>query len=121
GQVVGYYSLAVAGLYHRDCPDSLTDKIEEYTIPVVLLGRLAVHAQRQEKGIGSGLLKDVFHKTLAIAEIAGVSALLVHAADERAKTWYGRFDFEQGPGDPLHLFLPTRTIRLNLSHTELGL
>ncbi len=55
GQCVGYYSLTVAGLYQRYCPDSLTAGIDEETIPVVLLGKLAVHTERQSGGIGQGL------------------------------------------------------------------
>jgi predicted N-acetyltransferase YhbS len=111
GQVIGYYSLTVAGLFQRYCPDSLTAGIDEETIPVVLLGKLAVHQERQSAGIGRGLFKDALKKILAVSEIVGARELLVHAADAEAKEWYSQFDFDVSPADSLHLFLPMDDIR----------
>jgi hypothetical protein len=42
---------------------------------------------------------------LAAAEIAGISALAVHAKDERAQSFYAHFGFRPSPTDPLHLFV----------------
>jgi len=61
------------------------------------------------------LLKDAMLRTLQAADIAGIRALVVHAADEAAKTFYERFDFRSSPTDPLHLFLLLKDVRKVIS------
>ena len=55
--------------------------------------------------VGGALLEDAFLRTLAIAENAGVRALLVHAVHQRAKAFYLHYGFEQSPVDPMTLML----------------
>jgi GNAT superfamily N-acetyltransferase len=78
---------------------------------VVLLARLAVDKTRLKKGIGAALLKDALVRVSNAADIVGARALLVHAKDEEAKSFYEHFDFEPSPSDPLHLFLLMKDIR----------
>lgn len=54
---------------------------------------------------GRVLLKDALLRTLQAADIAGISAVLVHAKDEEARAWYASWDFEPSMTDPYHLFL----------------
>ena len=39
------------------------------------------------------------------ADILGIRAILVHAIDQQARAFYGKFDFEPCPGDELHMLL----------------
>jgi len=110
-RVVAYYSLTVAQVQHEHSPAKISAGMPRYPIPVVLLAKLAVQRELQSQGIGKALLKDALNRTLEIAESAGVRALLVHAKDEDAKSWYLKYDFEPSPQDPLHLFLLTKDIR----------
>lgn len=55
-------------------------------------------------------LKDATLRTLQAADIAGIRALVVHAKDESARTFYERFDFLPSPSDPLHLFILLKDI-----------
>jgi predicted N-acetyltransferase YhbS len=71
----------------------------------MVLARLAVASDMQQKGIGSGMLKDAVLRTLQAADIAGLRALVAHAKDESARAFYERFDFVPSPSDPLHLFV----------------
>ena len=71
----------------------------------MLLARLAVDKAHQKKGIGQSLLANAVLHTLEAAKHGGLRAMLVHAADEEAKRFYLKFDFEVSPNDPLHLFL----------------
>ena len=72
---------------------------------MILLARLAVDSTEQGQGLGSALLKDALLRTVHAAEIAGLRAMLVHAKDDAAKSFYEKFGFEPSPIDAYHLFL----------------
>lgn len=111
--VVGYYSLAVGVLHRREATGRVRRNMPE-PIPAMLLARLAVDRSAQSEGLGRHLLRDAMLRTLDAAEIAGIRILLVHAIDERAKEWYGQFDFEESPTDPLQLMLLLADLRHEL-------
>jgi GNAT superfamily N-acetyltransferase len=77
-----------------------------------ILARLAVHSNAQGRGIGAGLLLDALGRTLHVADVIGVRALAVHAKDDRAVAFYQHFGFTPSPGDPRHLFMIIKDIRL---------
>lgn len=95
--VVGFYSLTVGQVDVIEASERVKKGMGKYPIPVVVLARLAVHHAYQGKGIGKGMLKDAILKTFHIAEQGGVRALLVHAIDEKANSFYKRFGFESSP------------------------
>lgn len=111
GTVIGYYSLTVASVAHKDAPSQIVKGLPKYPIPVILLARLAVDKDNQKRGIGKGLLKDCLKRVNAAADIVGIRALLVHAKDDEARKWYEQFDFESSSTDRLHLFLMLKDIR----------
>lgn len=113
--VIGYYSLTVACVAHKDAPTRIVKGLAKYPIPVSLLARLAIDKRYQSKGFGKGLLKDCLKRVSAAADIVGIRALLVHAKDDEACKWYKQFDFETSPTDELHLFLMLKDIRKNLN------
>lgn len=80
-------------------------------VPVILLSRLAVDRREQASGLGRSLLRDAILRSVEASEIIGVRALLVHALNDTARTFYERFDFEPSPTDPLHLFLLMKDAR----------
>ena len=86
-----------------------------YTIPAMLLARLAVDLTWQGRGLGKALVKDALLRTAAAADIAGIRALLVHAKDAEARGWYEALEFEPSPTDPYHLFLLMKDLRAMLS------
>jgi GNAT superfamily N-acetyltransferase len=79
--------------------------VARHPVPAVLLARLAIDHEWQGKGLGPGILKDAILRVLNAAEGIGVRALLVHAKDEKAKSFYLHHDFEPLPAYPLHLAL----------------
>jgi len=105
GIVVGYYSLAVGSVEHQDAPERIAKGLARHPIPVMILARLAVDLKEQKTGIGSGLLKDALLRTAGAAKIAGIRAVLVHAKDEAAASFYRRFDFEPSLFAPNKLML----------------
>lgn len=115
GRVVGYFSLAVGQADAMEVPDRIRKGMGSYPIPVVILARLAVSLQDQGKGIGVGMLQEAIRRTMAIADQAGVRALLTHPIDEEASRFYRRFGFESSPIREQQLLLLLKDARRLLS------
>ena len=109
--VIGYYALAVGSVEQDQAPERVRKGMAKHSIPIMLLARLAVDLHWQKQGIGAALLKDAILRTLQAADIAGIRALVVHAKDEDARTFYEHFDFTPSPSDPLHLFMLLKDVR----------
>ena len=57
-------------------------------------------------GLGSDLMVDAARRSLAAADLIGARAVVVHALDERAKTFYAQFGFQPySDREPLMLVL----------------
>jgi GNAT superfamily N-acetyltransferase len=110
-KVLGYYSLAAGSVTHDGAPRRVTAGQARHPISVVLLARLAVDKTLLKQGIGAALLKDALVRVSNAADIVGARALLVHAKDDEAKSFYEHFNFAPSPSDPLHLFLLMKDIR----------
>lgn len=104
-RIVGYYSLAYGSVSLEEAPQNVKSGLPRHPIPVILLARLAVDSTEQGHGLGAALLKDALLRTIQAAEIAGLRAMLVHAKDDAAKSFYEKFGFEPSPIDAYHLFL----------------
>lgn len=109
--VVGYYSLAAGSVSHETATGRIKQGLARHPIPVILLARLAVDRHWTGQGLGSALLKDALKRTAQAAETIGARALLVHALDDEAKSFYEHFDFEPSPTDPYHLFLIMKQLK----------
>ena len=96
-RIAGYFSLAVGQVDTLEAPERIRKGMGQYPIPVVLLARLAVSLHHQGRGIGRGLLQDAIRRTFAMAEHAGIRALLAHPIDEDATRFYLRFGFVASP------------------------
>ena len=102
--VMGYYALAAGAVHHQDATRSIRQNMPD-PLPVMVLARLAVDLRTQGMQLGAGLLKDAVERSLAVAQNAGVRALLVHALHDRAKQFYLYFGFQASPVHPLTLML----------------
>ena len=96
-RVCGYFSLTVGQADTLEAPERIRKGMGNYPIPVVILARLAVSLQDQGKGIGVGMLQEAIRRTVAIADQAGVRALLTHPIEDQAAHFYQRFGFEPSP------------------------
>jgi predicted N-acetyltransferase YhbS len=113
-RIVGYYSLAYGSVSLEEAPQNVKSGLPRHPIPVILLARLAVDSAEHGRGLGAALLKDALLRTIQAAEIAGLRAMLVHAKDDSAKSFYGKFGFEPSPIDAYHLFLSLSDILSSL-------
>ena len=85
-----------------EAPDRVRRNMPD-PIPVMVIGRLAIDAKFQGRGVGPALLRDAILRTLQASEIAGIRAILVHAISERAKRFYEKWGFTPSPVDPMTL------------------
>jgi GNAT superfamily N-acetyltransferase len=104
-RVLSYYSLAAGSVTHDEATVRVKKGLPRHPIPVILLARFAVDVSIQGKGVGAALLKNALLRTAQAADTIGARALLVHAKDDGAKTFYERFAFETRPSDPYQLLL----------------
>jgi predicted N-acetyltransferase YhbS len=102
--VMGYYALAAGAVHHQDATRSIRQNMPD-PLPVMVLARLAVDMRAQGMKLGAGLLRDAVERSLAVAQNAGVRALLVHALHERAKGFYMHYGFQASAVHPLTLML----------------
>lgn len=109
--IVGFYTVAVGEVRYEEAPSRLTKGLARHPVPVMLLARLGVAKGWHGKKVGAGLLRDAVLRTLQVANIAGVRALVVHAKNDAARSFYQRFDFEPSPSDPLHLFVLVKDLK----------
>lgn len=93
---------AAPGKVRRNAPDS---------IPVSVIGRLAVDRRHAGKGLGADLLADALRRIAVAAQSIGIGAVLVHAKDDAARRFYLRCaEFIEYPHDSRALFLPIETV-----------
>ena len=109
--IQGYFTLTLCEVKTEHLPVSYARKFPEHGLPAVRLARLAVDTRFQGCGYGGYLLAEAIHRTVLIAEYAGVIGLFVDAKDEPASLFYQRYGFKPLPNNVQKLFLPIETLR----------
>ncbi|OLY45831.1 Acetyltransferase (GNAT) domain-containing protein [Bartonella apis] len=79
-------------------------------IPVALLARMAVDRRHQGKGLGAALLRNALLLVISSSQLVAFRAVVVEAADEKAKKFYEHFGFIQIKGMDMKLVLSTADI-----------
>lgn len=95
--VVGYYAIATATAQRVAIPSAKLRKDMPQEVPLLLIGRLAVDAAFQGRGLGSALLVDALRRCAAASAIAGVRGVIAHAIDDEAVDFYQRHGFIGAP------------------------
>lgn len=114
--VIAYYGWCMAQVHPAEAPQRLRKGGGRYPQPDALLARLGVDVHHEGRGLGAGLLQDVFLRVIALSNEIGCRALLVHCESSNARDFYRHLvpEFEESPTDPLHLVLLTKDIRRTL-------
>ena len=107
--VIGYYCLAAGAIDHAEAPSTMKRNRPD-PVPVLVLGRLAIHKDHHQKGIGTALLNDAIRRALQASKIAGVTAILVHALSEQARRFYLSRGFIESPLQTMTLCLMLATV-----------
>ncbi len=108
--VRGFYSLAMSGIRRNNLPEKYQTRFPNFPLPVARLARLAVDLSHQRHGLGELLLSDALQRCLQISASIGMLGVIVDAKDEKARTWYERYEFERLPDTPLTLWLPAKAM-----------
>lgn len=114
GRVAGYYCLASSAIDRGDGPPQLAGGMP-VSVPIVLLGRLAVDREYAGRGLGFSLLQHATMRALEAADAIGVRAILVHAINDEIVPLYERFGFTAFPEARRTLFLLVRDARATLA------
>jgi ribosomal protein S18 acetylase RimI-like enzyme len=109
--ILGYFTLTLCEVKTEHLPALYAGKFPEHGLPAVRLARLAVDTRFRSCGYGGCLLAEAIHRTVLIAEHAGVIGLFVDAKNETACLFYQRYGFKPLPDNLLKLFLPIETLR----------
>lgn len=109
--VLGYYAITNHHVVYDQLSPDHAKGLPQISVPVVLLGRLAVDQGVQRVGLGSNLLIDALRRTLFLADIIGIRAVEVDAIDDRARRFYLSFGFTPLLDNPAHLLYPLQAVR----------
>lgn len=111
--VLGFYTLNMAAVESAPVAAILQRKLPKYSMPVALIGRLAVARQAQGQRIGEKLLMDALRRVVDAANIVACLGVIVDAKDSDALAFYGKYDFVEVTHEewPRRMFLPIDTAR----------
>jgi GNAT superfamily N-acetyltransferase len=111
-RVYGYYTLLAGQLDHHEATVETSKGLSQhFPIPVAILARLAVDAGQQGEGIGAALLNDALMRVVHASEQVAVRAIVVHAIDESAASFYQRFGFVALGATPKTLMMHLAALR----------
>jgi predicted N-acetyltransferase YhbS len=112
GLVIAYYTLLAGELAHPIAIDHVRKGMSpHYPIPVAVLARLAVDRRQQGQGIGATMLRDALTRVTVAAEHVAMRAVVVHAIDDPAASFYGRFGFRALSTAPRTLMVTLAELR----------
>src|ERR1700748_1145536 len=114
-RVIAYFCISAGAVERAAAPGRVRRNAPD-TIPVSVIGRLAVSRDYTDKGLGADILSDALRRIALASQSIGIGAVMVHAKGEAAKRFYLRCaEFIEYPEDSRTLFLPIETVIAALS------
>jgi GNAT superfamily N-acetyltransferase len=108
--VVAFYCLSAGAVEREKVPGKLKRNAPD-SIPVSIIGRLAVSRNFAGRGLGADILSDALRRIAVASQSIGIGAVLVQAKDERARKFYlACAEFIEHPVDSRTLYLPIETV-----------
>lgn len=108
--VVAFYCLSAGAIEREKAPSKLKRNAPD-SIPVSIIGRLAVCRNFSGRGLGADILSDALRRIAVASQSIGIGAVLVQAKDDRAKKFYlACAEFIEHPVDSRTLYLPIETV-----------
>ena len=109
-EVAAYFCIS-AGAVEREATPGKVRRNAPDTIPVSIIGRLAVSKAYAGHGLGADILSDALRRIAVASQSIGIGAVLVQAKTESAKRFYlACAEFIEYPADSRTLFLPIETV-----------
>ena len=116
GQIAGFYTLATGQVDFGDLPAELARQLPRRALPVAVLAWLGVSQAHQGQKLGDLLLAQALRDCDAAGQTFAFVAVILDCVDDRAKTFYQRWDFAELPGNPYRLFLSSQTLAAMMGH-----
>lgn len=110
--IIGYYTLSSASITQEIIPQEYKKRLPRSysSIPVILLGRIAIDKKSQGTGVGKLLLIDALNRCYYASQTLGCYAVVVDPIDANAAKFYKRFGFVELPSSQ-KMFLSMKTIQ----------
>jgi hypothetical protein len=109
-RVAAFYCLSAGSIDRASTPSKVRRNAPD-SIPIAILGRLAVCRTYAGNGLGGDILSDALKRVAYVSKTIGIGAILIQARDEHAKRFYlSCAEFLEFPDDSRTLFLPIETI-----------
>jgi len=110
--VIGFVTVSAGQIATASLPSQ--SKLPRYPAPILRIGRLAVDARYQGKGIGQDLLAFALRLAVEFSQRVGLYAVVVDAKQDKAKAFYTKLGFIACIDNPLCLYLPVATLEQSL-------
>ncbi|MDJ0977927.1 MAG: GNAT family N-acetyltransferase [Erythrobacter sp.] len=108
--VVAYVCISAGAVERKNAPSKLKRNAPN-SIPVSIIGRLAVDQTHAGKGLGADMLSDAMRRIALASQTIGIGAVVIQAKDDAAKNFYLHCaEFIEYPDDSRTLFLPIETL-----------
>jgi GNAT superfamily N-acetyltransferase len=109
-RVAGYYCISAGAVQRAATPGKLRRNAPD-TVPVGVIGRLAVDRDHAGQGLGGSLLADALRRIAGAAESIGIAAVMVQAKDEAARAFYlAQAEWLEFPAGGRTLWLPVGVV-----------
>lgn len=90
-KIIGFYTLSSASV---EANESRISSSKYVSLPVVLIGRLAVHSQFQKQGLGGLMLVNIIERVRKLSESEiGVKGIFVEPKSEEISLYYLKYGF----------------------------
>ena len=114
-RVIAYFCISAGAVERAAAPGSVRRNAPD-SVPVSIIGRLAVDQGYARRGIGADMLSDALRRIAVASQSIGIGAVMVQAKDERAKRFYlACAEFQEFPEESRTLFLPIETVVASFS------
>ncbi len=110
GAIAGFYTLATGQVDFGDLPTELARKLPRRALPAAILAWLGVSVAYQGRTLGDLLLAQALRDCYEAGQTFAFVAVILDCVDDRAKTFYQRWDFAELPGNPYRLFLSSQIL-----------
>ncbi len=104
--VIGFHSISAATVEAK----TIDIRWPKHSMPVVLLGRLAIDIQSHGQGYGRLLVADVFQKALSVSKLIGCTAIVTDTKDQAAIEFYRKCGVKSFKGNESKLFISMKTV-----------
>lgn len=105
GTIAGFYTLATAQVDFADLPPELFRRLPRRNLPVAVLAWLGIRDTDQDAGHGRRLLAQALKDSYDAGQTFPFVAVILDCIDDRALSFYRRWDFRPLPGHHYRLFL----------------